>query len=200
MTVLLLLLLSLLYRYAKLGDKGSELPRMPTGVVWETGSVVETIWSIRANHGGGWQYRLCPANATLTEECFQQNPIPFAGDSSLELADGSRLPLKSTFVSDGTLPLGSTWQMNPLPNTRQWFPDRLGYQFPPPCNETAPPEPLGHGICSGEWMTNITFYDQLLIPEHLEPGEYVLGFRHDCESSAQVWQSCADITLAAPKQ
>ena len=27
--------------------------------------------------------------------------------------------------------------------------------------------------------------------KHLKPGEYVLGFRWDCETSAQVWQSCA---------
>jgi hypothetical protein len=44
-------------------------------------------------------------------------------------------------------------------------------------------------------MTNITMYDQLRVPSHLEAGEYVLGFRWDCESSAQVWQSCADVTI-----
>ena len=41
----------------------------------------------------------------------------------------------------------------------------------------------------------ITMYDYLKVPAHLSPGEYVLGFRWDCESSAQVWQSCADITV-----
>lgn len=51
------------------------------------------------------------------------------------------------------------------------------------------------GLCSGEWLTNITMYDSLRVPAHLEAGEYVLGFRWDCESSAQVWQSCADITI-----
>jgi hypothetical protein len=84
------------------------------------------------------------------------------------------------------LPLGGTWQMNPLPMTRAWFPERIGYQFPPPCNETFPPEVLGYGVCSGEWITNITIYDRLLIPGHLQAGDYVLQFRHDCESSAQV--------------
>ena len=38
----------------------------------------------------------------------------------------------------------------------------------------------------GEWLTQVTTYDALRVPEHLEPGEYVLGFRWDCESSAQV--------------
>ena len=26
---------------------------------------------------------------------------------------------------------------------------------------------------------------------------YVLGFRYDCEATAQVWSSCADIEVAA---
>ena len=36
--------------YAKLGDLGSKLPTMPSGAVWKAGSVVETMWSLRANH------------------------------------------------------------------------------------------------------------------------------------------------------
>ena len=44
--------------YAKFGDMGSKvLPYYPTGVVWAAGSAVETMQSIRANHGGGYQYR-----------------------------------------------------------------------------------------------------------------------------------------------
>lgn len=37
-------------KYAKLGDMGSKLPKFPSGAVWKAGSVVETIWSLRANH------------------------------------------------------------------------------------------------------------------------------------------------------
>ena len=47
---------------------------------------------------------------------------------------------------------------------------------------------------------NITIYDQLRVPDTLPPGEYVLGLRWDCETSAQVWQSCADVTITAPKK
>ena len=32
------------------------LPKMPTGVVWKRGDVVEVAWTIEANHGGGYQY------------------------------------------------------------------------------------------------------------------------------------------------
>ena len=108
------------------------------------------------------------------------------------------LDLKSTFVTEGTSPEGSAWQMLPIPMTRgvvdgSW--SKPYYQFEPPCYEPTPPAALGQGICSGEWMHNITMYDYLKVPEHLQPGEYVLGFRWDCESSAQVWQACADVTI-----
>ena len=30
----------------------------------------------------------------------------------------------------------------------------------------------------------------------IEPGEYVLSWRWDCEQTPQVWNSCADVTIA----
>ena len=33
------------------------------------------------------------------------------------------------------------------------------------------------------------------LPKDLPAGEYVLGFRWDCEATSQVWASCADVTL-----
>jgi hypothetical protein len=38
----------------------------------------------------------------------------------------------------------------------------------------------------------------LLIPKALTPGKYVLGWRYDCEATAQVWSNCADVTLKMP--
>ena len=42
---------------------------------WKIGQVVEVAWAIRANHGGGYSYRLCKmpegGRPALTEECFQ---------------------------------------------------------------------------------------------------------------------------------
>jgi len=190
-------------KFAKVGDMGSELPQLDSGAVWKAGSVVETRWSIRANHGGGYQYRLCPAGSNLTEDCFQQTPVPFAGNSRLMVANGSIIELDSTFVSEGTQPAGSTWQMVPLPGYVIGVPKDGGFNcckhwFEPPCYDPIPvpaTNQLSQGMCSGEWMNNITFYDQLRVPDHLEPGKWVLGFRWDCESSAQVWQSCADVTI-----
>lgn len=38
--------------------------------------------------------------------------------------------------------------------------------------------------------------DVVKVPADLPAGDYVLGFRYDCEATAQVWSNCADITLA----
>jgi len=58
--------------HAKHGMKGSDLPEMPTGTVWKAGGEAEVVWQVRFNHGGGYAYRLCPADSPLTEECFQE--------------------------------------------------------------------------------------------------------------------------------
>ena len=119
--------------------------------------------------------------------------MPFADYSSLMLSNGSMIKLKSTFVSEGTLPAGSTWQMNPIPGyahprgqrlvalqdagARLQVPGCRWFDMPDAYAEH--PQNLGQGLCSGEWQTNLTTSDQLRVPAHLllEPGEYVLGFR-----------------------
>jgi hypothetical protein len=70
--------------FASQGDLGSVvLPRTPSETVWEAGAVVEVSWAIYANHGGGYQYRLCPADEPLTEACFFRTPLPFVGSQVL---------------------------------------------------------------------------------------------------------------------
>ena len=39
--------------------------------------------------------------------------------------------------------------------------------------------------------------DKVIIPKGLKPGHYVLGWRNDCEETAQVWQNCADVKIVA---
>ena len=70
-------------KFATFGQMGSTLPKQPSGAVWKAGEVVETRWSVRANHGGGWQFRLCPLGSELTEECMQKTPVPFAKNSRM---------------------------------------------------------------------------------------------------------------------
>ena len=54
----------------------------------------------------------------------------------------------------------------------------------------------GHqqGKCSGDW-TGGQIVDTVMIPVDLEPGQWVLGWRWDCEETSQIWQSCADVTV-----
>ena len=42
-----------------------------------------------------------------------------------------------------------------------------------------------------EWA----FKDLVEVPESLEPGEYVLSFRWDCQHTSQVWNACANIEI-----
>ena len=52
------------------------------------------------------------------------------------------------------------------------------------------PNPFGHNNAG----KNTAIMDEVYVPE-VPPGEYVVGFRWDCETSSQVWSNCADITI-----
>lgn len=86
---------------------------------WQIGSSQEVAWFVAANHRGGYSYRLCPAPkqgmAALTEECFQQTPLQFEGQSQwVVLGDGERQEVEATRVVEGTHPPGSMWTKVPL--------------------------------------------------------------------------------------
>lgn len=103
--------------FAKMGDLGSEvLPPAPSGTVWTVGGTAEVAWGIRYNHGGGYQYRLCPASEQLSEACFQRTPLDFdRGGQSLMWNNGTRQAISGVFVDTGVTPVGSTWARNPIP-------------------------------------------------------------------------------------
>ena len=121
-------------------------------------------------------FRLCPLKSELTEACFQETPMPFADSTSIMVSNGTMMKLSSTFVSVGTLPVGSTWQMLGIPDTHHARPGAGPYEdwaFTSPCYEPRyvndePLPGLSEARCSGQWMNNITIYDQLIVPSHLE--------------------------------
>jgi len=45
---------------------------------------------------------------------------------------------------------------------------------------------------------NVEVVDTLALPADLPHGEWVLGWRWDCEESNQVWASCSDVTIVSP--
>jgi len=204
---------------AQMGNLGSKvLKPTPSGVTWKTGSSVRVSWGIRYNHGGGYSYRLCKADQELTEECFQKTPLQFnRSQSALVWNNGTRYNLgdKAVFVDEGTFPKGSTWARNPIPRVAD---DTTGtadpagcpgpngrsgprcIQFPALCPQDNGREPWstdgsGQGACSGDWTAGV-ISDEVIIPKGLAPGAYVLGWRWDCEETAQIWQNCADVTIA----
>lgn len=110
----------------KQGMDGLKLPETkPT--VWRKGDVVEVAWAITANHGGGYSWRLCKKGGEVSEECFQQNVLRFAGNVSwLQYSDKipnrkgfiklPRFELPLVIVAEGTFPKGSQWARNPIPS------------------------------------------------------------------------------------
>ena len=135
---------------------------------------------------GGYAYRLCKVGengiAGVTEECFQNGHLKFYGTYNWLLllqqgCSGSELDtradcvigsIKQTAVRTtiGTTPEGSEWTTFHLPDPTDFVPA------------------AGYGL-----------KDVVQVPESLEPGEYVLSFRWDCQKTAQVWQTCANILI-----
>lgn len=77
------------------------------------GASVEVGWTVMANHGGGYAYRLAPADGPLTEQVFRKTPLDFVGDSVLRWDGDVHTQLafdpvaKGWQTSVGTVPTGS---------------------------------------------------------------------------------------------
>ena len=104
-------------KFAKQGDHGTKVlkPR-PSGTVWRRGSVAYARQQSTAPHGGGYIYRLCPANETITEECFNRMPLEFATPEKhmLRFKDPSLdREVKATLVTEGG---GTGWMVYPWPS------------------------------------------------------------------------------------
>jgi len=174
---------------------------------WARGSVVEVIWGIFANHGGGYSYRLCKlpeeGYSHLTEECFQETPLDFVGDTQwVQYGEDekSRVAIPATRTKEGTYPEGSHWTKNPIPACNGGY---GGFLYPtrecPKGTQFEPPKPdlYGFGVNTAFNITHFPFsiVDLVRIPVGLPAGKFVLSFRWDVEQSSQVWNTCADINL-----
>ena len=198
----------------KEGDLGSKLPAMPSQATWEAGASYEVGWTVAANHGGGYAYRLAPLASALTEQDFRKMPLAFVGESILRWGGdrSTQLSFNSSErgweTSEGTVPAGSTWRKNPLP-PGLWV--REGPTFDPVCTESQAcidsytqheggTAEYGLCKCSGlgqQLPTSLEVVDRVVVPKSTAPGRYVLQWRWDCEESDQVWASCSDLTVVA---
>lgn len=200
---------------AKEGDAGSKLPEMPAQATWKAGASYEVGWTVAANHGGGYAYRMAPTDGPLTEATFGKMALDFDGNSALRWGGDKATQLefnpteKGWETDKGTTPAGSMWRKNPIPSGL-W--QREGPTFEPVCEESAACiagysrwpalAPMGSCKCSGysnggPLLPNLEVIDMVKIPVGTKPGKYVLQWRWDCEESDQIWASCSDVTITA---
>jgi hypothetical protein len=207
------------------GWKGTEMSPLLKRTTWIAGSTVEVAWGITANHGGGYQYRLCRVKeassnitAEVSEECFQRTPLEFVGDKQwLQFGHGmdvtNRTEIRAVRVRGVGLPKGSTWTRNPIPACND-IPRMGGHNHACAGPMFEPPAPgifgFGPGACASgaggaanctpEEMASRTKdfsfgIVDLVKVPDLPPGDYVLGFRWDVEQLPQVWSNCADVKI-----
>jgi len=149
-------------------------PRVTT---WERGTNQEVLWESKAYHRGGYAYRLCKVKKgkiwKVNEKCFQKGHLKFASNTTWIYYDtkGDEPWDPNNFVAQ---PLVKT-NIGTTPEGSEWAKVNL------------PSELLGG--------THWAFKDLVEVPEDLEPGEYVLSFRWDCQQSPQVWNSCSNIQI-----
>ena len=185
---------------------------------WARGSTQEVGWSIVANHGGGYAYRLCPkASGRVDEACFQAGHLALDGNTSWvqrgDDVDG-RVPIPAMRLSVGTHPQGAQWTRNPIPacnGTSGGVGE--GFNCSGASPQFAPPIPGLYGYGTAECFAalggdctdkqseylhkffNFMVVDRVVVPPHLPAGEYVLSFRYDAEQTPQVWANCADLRI-----
>jgi len=210
--------------YAKQGDLGSVVlkPR-PSGTVWKRGTVAKARWEQTANHGGGYRYRLCPAGQRLDENCFQKMELDFADPTkhTVIFGNGTTKEIKAVVVTEGG---GIGWMKWPIPDygtTNCDYIVKKGEHCPWSCARCGAPWYAADGACPtqctaqypglpsnagadpklfpdqlpGLDMHAFAIEDSLLVPADIPAGDYVLGWRWDCETTTQVWTTCSDITI-----
>eukprot|EP00037_Helgoeca_nana_P010731 m.94655 g.94655 ORF g.94655 m.94655 type:complete len:351 (-) comp20381_c0_seq1:152-1204(-) len=188
--------------YAKQGDLGSkQLKPRPTGMTWKAGDVANVSWYLAFNHGGGYKFRICPKSETLNEECFQkpEHQLEFASTEHIVLLKEGPQAISNTIVQHGG---GVGWMLNPIPmpnfvgsdcddmNGHPCHGCPCGSGYPGGNTNTSFPNPFGRDRAG----QNTAIVDLIRVPQ-VPAGDYVVGFRWDCETSSQVWTQCSDITI-----
>merc|ERR1711935_227039 len=173
---------------------------------WHRGAKEKVGWALKANHGGGYSYRLCKVGeggpSVVTEECFQEIPLMFASENSwvqYGWEEENSVVFKANRTTEGTYPAGSEWTMVPIPVCNStdmgWLNNDClnGFEFPPRGTGL---HGLGETLrAPGAVFFQWTLMDEVEVPANLVPGEYVLSFRWDNEATPQVWSGCSNIKI-----
>lgn len=212
-------------KFAKQGDLGSVvLKARPSGTVWKRGEVAKARWQMTAQHGGGYQFRLCSADQALTEACFQAMPLQFATPTQHKiLFPNGSFTIPAVHVDEGP---AKGWMRQPFPDydshpcdydttasgkhcaagcpgcKAPWY--AADTACPTPCHKAFPNLPDRRYSADPAVFPNplphhdfhsYAVEDELKVPTDVKPGKYVLGWRWDAEMTSQVWSSCADIVI-----
>jgi len=142
---------------------------------WVRGQPAEVYWQQGASHRGGYAYRLCkvPEEGIIgvTEACFNEGHLDFYGNTSWIYYKS-----KTNFDPDNWTPIDAVrTKSGTYPPGSEWAKIEL----------PIPPE------SGASWA----FKDLVQVPSDIPEGDYILSFRWDCQRSAQVWSSCANIKI-----
>jgi len=140
-----------------------------------------TIKATDITEGGGIGWRLNPFPNVRTDPC----------DYNVTLHDGPGHHCSSLG------PHSSSWCPGcgpPLFAADASCPDVCSKHYPGTPDGRTPTLPFPNPI-PGIDTHAFTVEDTVLVPDDVPAGEYVLGWRWDCDHSSQVWNSCADIQI-----
>ena len=158
---------------------------------WTRGGTADVGFSIIANHGGGYAYRLCPVatgardvDGRLDESCFAAHHLNFSAahpeTTVLDTVGKTVASFPAVRVRGGS-PAGAQWTRNPV---------ALEAGMSPPI--PALPALTGRGPFP------FTISDSVDVPIEFAAGHYVLSWRWDAEQTKQVWSHCSDVLLVDP--
>jgi hypothetical protein len=113
--------------------------------------------------GGGYSYRLCPANSDLSEECFQSHSLFYAKNTSNVLDENGKLlaTVPAMRTIENTFPEGSEWTKNPFPQEIELRDPKIW--------------PFEDSVGRGPFW--VTVADEVEVPANLAAGHYVLSWR-----------------------
>jgi len=174
---------------------GADLPPSSQTTKWEIGKTADVAFALTKNHGGGYQWRLCPGHSASQhppDSCFQANPLEFTNpDTTVEWTDGRKKTFKAqTLTGSHVTPHGSQFRVLQIPMTAQY---RAGTRKEP-CSGCHPKWGVNGDDIRQEW--DFSLRDTVRVP-HVAVGHAWLQWRWDNEQQDQVWTTCADIEIVA---
>lgn len=194
---------------------------------WEVGSIQTTSWNAWVNHAGGYIYMLCPKAAfdscredylpgnedgylECVWQCFESNTLEWAPDTL------QKLQYKDDSCSYATMQpqtkVGKdnhTWRATPIPDSLQISNGGEGVcmydsleSFSNDNVESKFVESFGtEEVCDWGKDSHAPYQwqimDEVVIPNDLEVGEYLLSWRWDAYKADQMWTNCADVKIVA---